>query len=90
MQNQQQQQRTQNQQQQQRTQNQQQRTQNQQQQSTSVYNGKNNVKSNETQNTIRGPRGNSLKNEGKVGMYLGDNSINQEPMPILNNFSTFA
>lgn len=69
---------------------QQQQMQNQQQQSTSVYNGKKNVKSNETQNTIRGPRGNSLQNEGKVGMYLGDNSINQEPMPILNNFSTFA
>ena len=61
-----------------------------QQQSSMVNNGKQYVKSNETQNTIRGPRGNSLQTEGKVGMYLGDNSINQEPMPILNNFSTFA
>ena len=53
-------------------------------------NGKGTVKSNETQNIIRGPRGNVIQTQGKVGMYLGDNSINQEPMPILNNFSTFA
>ena len=48
------------------------------------------VSSNETQNMIRGPKGNSMVNQGKVGMYLGDNSPIQEPMPVLNNFSTFA
>ena len=61
-----------------------------QSQSITAYKRKQFVKSNETQNTIRGPRGNSLQTEGKVGMHLGDNSINQEPMPILNSFSTFA
>lgn len=28
-------------------------------------------------------------NRGKVGMYLGDNSVT-DPMPVLNNFSSFA
>ena len=76
--------------QQQQAQSQQQQGPSRQQQSSMVNKGKQSVKSNETQNTIRGPRGNSLQTDGKVGMYLGDNSINQEPMPILNNFSTFA
>ena len=39
---------------------------------------------------IRGPQGTTLARNGKVGMYLGDNSLVNTPMPILNNFSTFG
>lgn len=39
--------------------------------------------------TVRGPEGNYITNS-KVGMYLGNNNLVNTPMPILNNFSTFA
>jgi hypothetical protein len=39
--------------------------------------------------TTRDVEGNSISNSGKVGMYLGDNSIVSDPMPVLNNFSSF-
>lgn len=38
---------------------------------------------------IRTPEGN-VRTDDKVGMYLGDNRVMNEPMPILNNFSTFG
>ena len=39
--------------------------------------------------TVRGPEGNYITNS-KVGMYLGNNNLVNTPMPILNDFSTFA
>lgn len=39
---------------------------------------------------VRGPQGNTIAQTGKIGMYLGDNSIVNTPMAVLNNFSTFG
>ena len=39
--------------------------------------------------TVRGPEGNYITNS-KVGMYLGNNNLVNTPMPVLNDFSTFA
>lgn len=39
---------------------------------------------------VKGPQGNMVASNGKIGMYLGDNTIINEPMPILNNFSSFG
>lgn len=38
---------------------------------------------------IRTPEGN-VRADTKIGMYLGDNSVINQPMPILNSFSTFG
>ena len=54
--------------------------------SSGNINGTNN---NNRRYVMRGPEGTYL-NPTKVGLYLGDNNVVQSPMPILNNFSTFA
>lgn len=38
----------------------------------------------------KGPQGNMVASNGKIGMYLGDNTMINEPMPVLNNFSSFG